>query len=113
MVQIIGPAGTALLGLLIWSLKRNVRAQDSTLQAMAGDLSKLAGTTSAHATSLAVGNEKFRTLEGKIDKTVTQEAFEPWATRVKELEQRERDRLEAQIEPNHRHRRHTDAGSSG
>jgi hypothetical protein len=113
IVAVAGPVGTILVAILTWSLKRNLKSQDDTLKGIATDVSKLAGTTSAHATSLAVGNEKFRTLEGKIEAAVTRETFESWSTRVKELEQRERERLEAQLEPNHRHRRHTDLGSSG
>lgn len=79
-----------VLGVLGWSLRRNLRAQDEKLMEIATDTRQLAGTVGKHSEQLASGVVRFQEIE----------------RRVGGLEERERERLEAAA--THQHRRHGD-----
>jgi hypothetical protein len=62
MLQVAGLVGTAIVAVLAWSLRRNVKAADGTMarveasvSAVATDVRQLASSVQAHDRSLAAG----------------------------------------------------------
>lgn len=62
-------AGPVLVGLLVWSLRRNVRDVDNQVKSIATDVRQLAAQGSRHGEALAGGVAKFAAIEKRLDKT--------------------------------------------
>lgn len=61
-------AGPLLVGLLVWSLRRNVKDVDDQVKLIATDVRQLAAQGARHGEALAGGVVKFATLEKRLDK---------------------------------------------
>jgi hypothetical protein len=59
-LQVVGLVATGGIGLLAWSLNRNVRAQDDKLSAIGTDVRQLAGAVGNHGERLAAGDEQLK-----------------------------------------------------
>ena len=76
-VQLIATvAGPGLVGLLVWSLRRNVKDVDDQVKLIATDVRQLAAQGARHGEALAGGVVKFAALEKRLDKVESrQEKF--------------------------------------
>jgi tetrahydromethanopterin S-methyltransferase subunit G len=63
-----GILATALVGLLAWSMRRNINDIDRQVNDIATDVRQLAAQTGRHGEALAGGVVKFSTIEKRLDK---------------------------------------------
>lgn len=61
-------AGPLLVGLLVWSLRRNVKDVDDKVKSIATDVRQLAAQGARHGEALAGGVVKFAAIEKRLDK---------------------------------------------
>jgi hypothetical protein len=66
-LAIASPALSAIVGLVIWSVKRTLHTQDQTLERIAADLRQISGTVGAHTVQLAEGGVTIRGLTARVD----------------------------------------------
>jgi tetrahydromethanopterin S-methyltransferase subunit G len=63
-----GILATGLVGLLAWSMRRNISDIDRQVNDIATDVRQLAAQGSRHGEALAGGVVKFQTIEKRLDK---------------------------------------------
>lgn len=108
--KVAGPALTFVVGMLVWSLKRNLRAIDDAQKDMATDLRQVSATVGQHDKGLHAGSITFREHDRRLGAV--------------ELEVRDLDREVAALSatvyppgqtpvPIHVHRRRSDRGGGG
>ncbi len=68
LLSIGGIVATALVGLLAWSMRRNVTDIDKQVTTIATDVRQLAAQGARHGESLAQGVAKFTAMEKRLDK---------------------------------------------
>jgi hypothetical protein len=68
LAAIVAPVvGSAVVGLLVWSLRRNVQSLDQAIGEIRVDMRTLASQTTQHGSALAGGVVKFQTIERRLD----------------------------------------------
>lgn len=65
-LQVAGLVATAVLGILSWSLKRNVSDVDRKLGRMEADLRQAAASIGTHESRLAAGDVELRELRARL-----------------------------------------------
>lgn len=68
LLSIGGILATGLVGILAWSLKRNIGKIDDDLKVVATDVRQLAAQGARHGESLAAGVQQFKAIEKRLDK---------------------------------------------
>jgi tetrahydromethanopterin S-methyltransferase subunit G len=63
-----GILATGLVGLLAWSMRRNIGDIDKQVSDIATDVRQLAAQTGRHGEALAGGVVKFQAIEKRLDK---------------------------------------------
>jgi hypothetical protein len=68
LLSVGGIVATGLVGLLAWSMRRNITDIDRQVTTIATDVRQLAAQGARHGESLAQGVAKFTSIEKRLDK---------------------------------------------
>ena len=68
ILSVGGILATGLVGLLAWSMRRNINDIDKQVTTIATDVRQLAAQGARHGESLAAGVQQFKAIEKRLDK---------------------------------------------